>query len=97
MLSCVPRALGLCLWRVRLRHARRHCIFHGYGNNRADEVACVGFTLPMHAFAAVPGEIHITESTRVALGDAASYIERGGTKIDRIGKMLKYLANATET
>jgi class 3 adenylate cyclase len=42
----------------------------------------------------VPGEIHITESTRVALGDAADCIERGGIEIKGIGKMSTYLVRA---
>lgn len=44
----------------------------------------------------VAGEIHITESTRVALADAASYIERGEIEIKGIGKMSTYLARAKE-
>ncbi|MBS0617785.1 MAG: adenylate/guanylate cyclase domain-containing protein [Spirochaetes bacterium] len=44
--------------------------------------------------AGVPGEIHITESTRAALGARASYVDRGEIEIKGIGKMRTYLAKA---
>ena len=40
----------------------------------------------------VAGEIHITASTKEALGDAAEYIDRGEIEIKGIGKMTTYLA-----
>lgn len=40
----------------------------------------------------VAGEIHITESTKVALGGAAQYIDRGEIEIKGLGTMRTYLA-----
>lgn len=42
----------------------------------------------------LPGEIHITEPTRRALGDKASYVARGEIEIRGIGKMATYLARS---
>ncbi|MFO1525730.1 MAG: adenylate/guanylate cyclase domain-containing protein [Turneriella sp.] len=45
----------------------------------------------------VAGEIHITETTRVALGDAAQYVDRGEIEIKGLGSMRTYLARTKET
>ena len=42
----------------------------------------------------VAGEIHITASTREALGDVAEYVDRGEIEIKGIGKMRTYLARS---
>ena len=42
----------------------------------------------------VPGEIHITEATMVALGDSAEFVDRGEIEIKGIGKMRTYLARS---
>jgi adenylate cyclase len=42
----------------------------------------------------VPGEIHITETTMAALGDAAQFVDRGEIEIKGIGKMRTYLARS---
>ncbi len=40
----------------------------------------------------VAGEIHITQTTKEALGDAAEFVDRGEIEIKGIGKMITYLA-----
>lgn len=40
----------------------------------------------------VPGEIHITATTMIALGDSAQFVDRGEIEIKGIGKMRTYLA-----